>query len=319
VEATSAVRALSLVLAPIAGWVGLLISIDATGELAARGAGWVTIAALVASVTLLAAAATVADRGFDRPLAAALALLGAALLVLLGTELFRVADAFPGRLNTVFKFWFNAWALVAVAAGALAALAWDRGLLPARTPAREAVAYAVPLAAMLALATTLYAPAMAVSRAREGQAAGLDGVAYLQRVDPGLYATIEWAREHLDPSRDVVVQAIVESYHPGGTLSVATGVPTLLGWPNHERQWRRVVPEAERRAAVQAIYAGGASETSAEIARRLGVTHVYVGREERAAFGADVARRFAAWPAVVEQDGVLLVRVPSMGDAGEAR
>ncbi|MGE3856680.1 MAG: DUF2298 domain-containing protein, partial [Dehalococcoidia bacterium] len=42
VEATSAVRALSLVLAPIAGWVGLLISIDATGELAARGAGWVT-------------------------------------------------------------------------------------------------------------------------------------------------------------------------------------------------------------------------------------------------------------------------------------
>jgi len=74
------------------------------------------IVGLVGATTLIAAAAVEADHRLDRSLATALALLGAVLLVLLATELFRVADAFPGRFNTVFKFWFNAWALVALAA-----------------------------------------------------------------------------------------------------------------------------------------------------------------------------------------------------------
>jgi len=287
----------------------------ASEEFAARGIGWIVLAALLLAVTLVAGAAATADRGLDRALATALALLGAALLVLLATELFRVADAFPGRFNTVFKFWFNAWALLALAAGALGGLAWERGHLPRHEAARQAIAIGVPLAGVIALATALYVPAMAVSRAREGQPPGLSAVAHLQRGDPGLYATIEWVRGHLDPSHAVVVQAVGESYTSGNALSAVTGVPTLLGWPNHQRQWRRVVPEGERRAVVDAIYAGGATPAAALIARRFGVTHVYVGREELLAYGRDTAGRFAGWPAVVERDGALLVQVP----VGEGR
>ena len=303
--------AVSFALAPLAGWFGLVINAGGPSEFAARGTGWVVIAGLVAAVTLAAGAATTADGRFDRAQAAALALLTAVLGILLATELFRVADAFPGRFNTVFKFWFTAWTLLALAAGALAGLAWERGTVPVRAWLSWPVRLGVPLALLAALATALYLPAMAVSRGRdEGQFVGLDAVTYLQRVDPGRYATIEWAREHLHARSDVILEAVSESYTAGNMVSAATGVPTLLGWPNHERQWRRSVPEDERRRAVDAIYAGGASSASLEVARRFGVTYVYIGREERAAYGTNVAARFAAWPAVVDEAGALLVQVP---------
>ncbi|MEI7925698.1 MAG: DUF2298 domain-containing protein [Chloroflexota bacterium] len=310
VERGAAVRVFSLVLAPIAGWIGLVLNTGGTAEFMARGSGWVVILGLVAAITLVAGAALTADGRLDRALATALALLGAALVVLLATELFRVADAFPGRFNTVFKFWFNTWALVALAAGALAGLASERARLPVYAIGQEAVRLGVTVAGAVALLTALYLPAMAVSRAREGQSPSLSGVAHLQRNDPGLYATIAWARGRLDPTRDVVAQAVSESYTAGNMLAVATGVPTLLGWPNHERQWRRAIPEAERREAVQAIYAGGPG--AASTARRFGVTYVYVGREERAAFGREVADRFAGWPVVVNEQGVLLLQVPAV-------
>ena len=310
VERSTAVRALSVVLAPLGGWAVLAYNAGATNELLARGSGWIVLGGLMLALTVVAGAATTADRGFDRALAAALALLGAALAVLFATELFRVADAFPGRFNTVFKFWWNAWALVSLASGALAGLAYERARLPAHALGRQVVRLGVPAALLVTLATAAFVPAMAVSRAREGQTSGLNGAAHLQRDDPGLHATIQWSRDHLDPRQDVVVQAVFESYTAGNMLAAATGVPTLLGWPNHERQWRRSVPEGERRAAVDAIYAGGASPATAEVAHRFGVTYVYVGREERAAYGTETAARFAAWPAVVNEDGALLVKVP---------
>ena len=310
VERDTVLRVLPLVALPLAAWIGVVLNTGGLEEFAARGSGWMVILALLAVISAVVAAAMHADARIDRALSAALALLAVALIVLLGTELFRVADAFPGRLNTVFKFWFNVWVLVAAAAGALAGLAWERGSMPAHAVARRAMRLGLPVALTATLLTSLYVPAMAISRAREGQPPGLHGTTHLQRDDPGLHATIEWSRGRLDPRRDVMLQAVSESYTAGNMLSAATGIPTLLGWPNHQRQWRRSIPEGERRTEVDALYRGGATPANVELARRLGVTYVYVGVEERVAYGTDVAARFAAWPAVVNSGGALLVKVP---------
>ena len=307
-------RAVPTVLAVLALWTALVIAGGSFGafgaELVARGSGWAVIAGLTGAIALATVAAATADARLDRPLATALALLVAAAAVLLGTELFRVADAFPGRMNTVFKLWFSAWALLAVGAGALAGLAWERGGRAVRAAARSA-RVAVVVAGLVALGTAAFVPAMAISRAREGQQPGLDAVAHLRRADPGLYAAVEWSRDHLDARRDVVLQWIPDQPYTGASmLATASGVPALLGWAHHERQWRRAVPEAERRAAADAIYARGADPATIEVARRFGITYVYVGREERAAYGEDAATRFAAWPAVLDEGGAVLVRVP---------
>lgn len=278
------------------GWVaGVLLR--APAEVAARGSGWAVLGGLVVAVALIAGWAGAAERARDRGLAAALFLAGAAAVLVLLTEVVRVHDAFPNRMNTVFKLWLLAWVALAVASGALAGQAVDR--LAARPwPRHRLVLAGVCLALVVASMAT--PPAIAASRAREGATRGLDATAYLDEDLPGVRWAGEWARAHLDPRRDVLVEAVSESYGEGNRLSVVSGIPTLIAWPNHERQWRDRPPVAERLAQVHAIYAGEGDPAAA--ARAAGVTHVYTGALERAEYGFGLGRRFEAWP-VAYRDG----------------
>jgi uncharacterized membrane protein len=156
----------------------------------------------------------------------------------------------------------------------------------------------------------LYAPAAAVSRAREGQQRGLDALAYLERADPAQAAALRWVGEHLDAT-DTLLEAVGRPYTAANALSAASGVPTLLGWPAHELQWRGAEEAiAERRAVVERIYSEGATEEVRARAAGYGVTYIYLGSEERRQFGAGVADRFAAWPVRFEAAGVRIVELP---------
>jgi uncharacterized membrane protein len=80
--------------------------------------------------------------------------------------------------------------------------------------------------------------------------------------------------------------------------------------------WRGNIPALSTKySGVLSIYTDGATAESLARAKELGVTHVYLGREEASQFGPAVAARFAAWPTVFTAEGVRIVRVP----AGEAR
>ncbi|MEX1022151.1 MAG: hypothetical protein WD058_03285, partial [Dehalococcoidia bacterium] len=157
--------------------------------------------------------------------------------------------------------------------------------------------------------------AMAESRAREGQERGIDAIAYLDRQVTALAAASAWARAHLDPDAHVLVQAVGEAYSTGNLLASSSGIPTVLAWPGHERQWRGEIAEAARRAAVDAIYGGTPQEMRAAL-HAWGVTHVYAGVEERAAYGPDVAARFADWPVAFEVDGASIFEAPASVGAG---
>ena len=283
------------------------------GALADRAAGWYTLAALVAAFAVLAAAAARAVRAGDRAAGSAWGLAAAACIVVLATELVFVGDLFENRLNTVFKFWFATWQLLAIAGGVAVALAWDRW----SGRVRVALAAVIAAAGVVYGVALLYAPAMAVARGREGQQTGIDALAYLERSDPGLAATARWAAGTLAPG-DVLLEAVSADYGDGNLLSAASGVPTLLGWHGHEEQWRGTIAElAERELAVKQIYVAGAGDEAGAIARRYGVTHVYVGRQEALQFGADVGARFAGWPTVFEAHGVRVVTVPPARDGGK--
>ena len=62
---------------------------------------------------------------------------------------------------------------------------------------------------------------------------------------------------------------------------------------------------------VNTIYRDGAGPETLQLAREYRVTHIYLGREERSQFGADVAARFEDWPTVFEAPGARIVAVPS--------
>ncbi len=109
----------------------------------------------------------------------------------------------------------------------------------------------------------------------------------------------------------MLLQGVGPSYGPGSVLAAASGVPTLLGWPGHELQWRPGVEFGDRQAAVERIYREGATEQTLALARAFGVTHIFAGRLEAQLFGDDVAARFEGWPVALEAPGALIVEVPA--------
>ena len=121
---------------------------------------------------------------------------------------------------------------------------------------------------------------------------------------------MEWLRQR--PGTPVVVEAVGEDYTQHGRVSAFTGLPTLLGWPDHQRQWRGTIrPWQGRREAVERIYTSSdQSEVSALLAR-YSVSYVYVGELERRRYGGaagESLRRFLE--VAFERPGVTIYRVP---------
>lgn len=206
------------------------------------------------------------------------------LLVTLGTgliaagELVYIRDAFEGtsfyRFNTVFKLGFQAWFLLAIAAGCAAV--WARAWLPARARALWQ-AGTVVLIAMAAVYTVLGPYSKSDRFSRDPT---LDGLNWLARQAPGDVAAIRWMRSNVD-GKPTILEAVGDDFAARGhaRVSTFTGLPTVLGWPGHELQWGHDL--GTRRNDVRTIYATPRLETARALLERYGVTYVFVGSLER--------------------------------------
>jgi len=301
---------------PVVVWAGWSLAQGDASEILDRSWGWITLAGLVAGLAWSGALLATEPPG-RRAQGGGLFLVVAALFVLLLTELVHIDDAFVGRLNTAFKFWFHAWALLAIGGAALLALASERLIEVVRGNRGGPASVFLPRAAvvlggvgLVLTALTMVTPPMAaVARSREGQPPGLNAMAYLERVDPGFSAAVRWGRIELDQEVAVVAEAVSESYGMGNRFSAYTGVPTVLGWPGHQRQWHGRFGDRARRDAVDAIYGSDRARAIDAIYAR-GVTHVVVSHEERDKYGARVAQRFIGWPQVFASETVQVFLTP---------
>lgn len=214
-------------------------------------------------------------------------------------ELFYVKEPQATRTNTLFKFSYTAWLLLATAGGAAlvdAAHAWWRARPRCGRPG-------VPLwlgAAGAVLLLALVYPVTAAMNRTDGFRAPmtLDGLAALRAGDPSEYEAVQWVRRTLT-GRALLLEAVGNDYSLGGRFSARTGIPTVLGWPFHEAQERggrdyaamarRV---AERAADVETIYRTTDEETARALLRRYGVDYVIAGRLETAQYGTEGLAKF---------------------------
>ncbi len=217
------------------------------------------------------------------------ALLGSAIVVYLiyGAELFFVNDMFGGRMNTVFKFYYQSWIILA-AVSAYGLYRWralhvrwsGRALVASRT---AAVGVAVILIGPL-----WYPVAAAVSKVDDYTGpTTLDGLAYIESGAPNESRAIEFLKGAASGD-DTILEAVGGSYTDHARISGSTGLSTVLGWPGHERQWRGLsdqideIDELEQREQdVEQLYTTEDDEVARGLIERYGVKYVVVGDRER--------------------------------------
>jgi uncharacterized membrane protein len=228
---------------------------------------------------------------------------GVALGLLSVIEVVFLADDLIGgdfeRMNTVFKFDYQAWTLLALAGVALISIVVERWRA---TPAAWQVAVSCLLGATVFL--SLFYPAFGTpARLRQRMqspptSAGLDGFAWMATGSvpadqfnnsgtgepvsfAGDLALIHWLNETVKGT-PVIAEASIGPYRGNGSrISSATGFPTIIGWERHEEQQRDRLILPARVEDVRRIYTSAEPRAVQEVLDRYHVRYIVVGDVER--------------------------------------
>lgn len=292
--------ALLLLLAPFLGAAAVAGDVvPAVLAVAAAGAG-------VAAVERWYSSETVPDPSAV-PLVFALTLATLGIGLLLGVEFFFIRDLFGSRMNSVFKLDYQAWILLGLA-GAFAPIVVGAARTPVLRGAWSAAAVALVAAGLV------FSLAAVKSRTAGWRDRGLtlNGLQWWEAAHPGELAAAAWLGSNAegDPA---IVEAASDSYQDEAHISLATGLPTVLGWEFHERQWGRSDDEiGPRKTDLERLYKAAGSDEVLEIVRRYQARYVVVGPAEREKYGigSDLGRFDSVLTRVYDADGITIFEVP---------
>lgn len=245
-------------------------------------------------------------------------LVGTALLITVVVEIFAVRGDI-GRMNTIFKFYLQAWMLLAIASAAALAWMWPR-ILSWGSGSRMVVGVITVVLLAGGLMYTITATADKVTdRMTPGVPLTLDSAAYLRYsqyhdFDRTLhlaadYNAIRWMQENIAGS-PVIVEANCSEYRWCTRFTIYTGLPGVVGWNWHQRQQRTDAPQLveQRVAEVGVFYSTPDVGAALQFLKRYGVQYIVVGQLERAEYPPEGIAKFAA------QDGKLWLAVYSAAD-----
>ncbi len=247
-----------------------------------------------------------------------------AVTLTLGVEVL-VLEGDIGRMNTVFKFYFQAWTLLAVAAAAaLVWLAdrvrgWPRDLRHLWWGLMGTLVFAMALFPLMSI------PAKVRDRFTHATGLTLDGMAYIRysrtgdvrgEVDMGPdYGGILWLLDNVQGSPVILEGLGTREYLWGNRISIYTGLPAVVGWRWHEIQQGMGDGVNQRHTEVYECYETPLVERAREILQQYDVRYVYVGPYERLYYNPTGLAKFDDMVAqgllrlVYDRDGVKIYEV----------
>ena len=216
--------------------------------------------------------------------------MGTALVITLVVELVTVRGDI-GRMNTIFKFYLQAWALLSVSAAA--AFAWTLSALPQWQPRwRNLWQGGVIVLVSGALLFTVTATTDKVNDRINPEAPhSLDSMEYMahseywdaQTMDLSQdYRAIRWMQDNVQGS-PVIVEANCPEYRWCSRFTIYTGLPGVVGWNWHQRQQRALLPPnlvTDRVDAIGAFYNSTDPEFARAFLTQYDVRYIVVGQLE---------------------------------------
>ena len=107
-----------------------------------------------------------------------------------------------------------------------------------------------------------------------------DASVFVSESFPDDFAPVNWINSTIG-GQPVMLEAPGDSYSDYERISVATGLPTIIGWRVHEWLWRSDLAAVDQRIAdVERIYTSEDSTEVQELLRKYNVSYIYVGTLE---------------------------------------
>jgi YYY domain-containing protein len=237
----------------------------------------------------------------------ALLLVGAAVLLTLLPDYVYLRDNFGTRMNTVFKFYYQAWVIFGIASSYAVYTFLDDFRLPLPAMVWRWV-YGVLVLVVVVLGS--FYPLLgnykhilegAGTRASpEGEAISLDGGPHMLQSFDDYQALMCLANEVGDNDNVIAVEAVRGSYWAGGEpdtgrIGALTGIITVLGWENHEGQWRGTTySEAvgSRHPDITTLYESPRWDSVEPIIERYHIEYILYGYAERSTFSPIGEQKF---------------------------
>jgi YYY domain-containing protein len=198
-----------------------------------------------------------------------------AALLVLAPEFVYLRDQFGYRINTVFKFYYQAWILWSLVA------AFGVGYLFQSLHGFANTGFRI-LTGIVIFCGLLYPVFGLMTKTNNFKPVNgydLDDFARIQRENPEDAAGIEFL---LTQPEGVVAEAVGGSYSYYGRISTYTGYPTVMGWPGHEAQWRGGYElHGTRQQDMTALYVTARWEEAEAIIVRYGIRYIFIGQLER--------------------------------------
>ena len=260
--------------------------VDLIGRLPVTG-----VLGFVTSV-LVAVTITRARRGADDGAQYSVVLTSISFYLLYIAELFFVHDLFGNRMNTVFKFYYQAWIVLSLVCG-YGFFIWCKQHSNFSGRMKIVSNIAIVGVSLLMLTSVYHPVASAVTKTvNSGLGPTMSSIDFLEghnRDELQIIREIQKIAEH----EDILVEAVGGSYTEFGRISSASGVPTVIGWTFHQTQWHGSNDDfTTREEDVRTIYTSGDQAEVLRLVRKYDVTLAVVGPREKSTYGSRSMRIF---------------------------
>ncbi|MBE0670128.1 MAG: hypothetical protein IH588_06045 [Anaerolineales bacterium] len=225
-------------------------------------------------------------------------------VLVLAPEFVYLRDQFGYRINTVFKFYYQAWMLWSLAAAFGAAML----LQNLRGTANIVFRVVIGMVIFVGLLYPIFGLITKTNNFKPWFGFTLDDFDRVKRENPDEAAAIEFL---LTAPDGVIAEAIGDGYSGYARISMLTGMQTVLGWPGHEAQWRGTSePQGSRREDIARLYATSRWEEAKSIIEQYNIRYIYIGTLERVSMPVNEEKFQLYLTPVFQQGGVVIYEAP---------
>ena len=250
--------------------------------------------------------------------------IGTALMITIVVELFTVRGDI-GRMNTIFKFYLQAWTLLSVSGGA--AFVWMLSDIHSWLPRWRNIWQAAMIVLFVGAALyTITATTDKINdRINPNAPHTFDSMEYMAHAEywdtetmdlSQDYRAIRWMQDNVQGS-PVIVETNCPEYRWCTRFTIYTGLPGVVGWNWHQRQQRALGPPTavtDRVDAIGEFYNTTDIEYALDFLAKYDVRYIVVGQLEDIYYDGAGLRKFARydgtyWKAVYHDAGTTIYEV----------